>query len=122
MPFGGGELVKSKNVGKGGTVISAHDNLAFWMARNRASPRPHTRVFGKAPRLVEMLDFPPLAGGAPVRYLEIQNWGHRWPRWEASAEEGIEAFDIADVIYDFFADLVLPTERLEEPEPVLVEA
>jgi poly(3-hydroxybutyrate) depolymerase len=122
MPFGGGELVKSKNIGKGGTVISAHDNLAFWVARNRASPRPEARTFGRPPRLVEMLDFPPLAGGGPVRYLEIQNWGHRWPRWDASPEEGIEAFDIADIIYDFFAGLVLPEECLEEPDPVLAEA
>jgi poly(3-hydroxybutyrate) depolymerase len=119
MPFEGGELVKSKSIGKGGTVVSTATNLQFWLDRNKASPIPTRTHFGREPRLIEMLDFPPRPGGAPVRYIEIQNWGHRWPRWEAEPDNGVEAFDIAELIFDFFEKLSLPLapERDEAPEP-----
>jgi polyhydroxybutyrate depolymerase len=127
MPYDGGELIKAKSAGgdpsghrgagAGGTVISALENLEFWIERNRASHTPERTSLGKAPRLIEMFDFPAQPGGAPVRYMEIENWGHRWPRWEAKPEEGIEAFDVAEVIHDFFATLSLPEERLDRETP-----
>jgi polyhydroxybutyrate depolymerase len=122
MPFEGGDILKSKNIGVGGNVISAAATLDLWIERNRTFPVPKVSYLGNEPRLVEVRDFAPQPGGAAVRYVEIQNWSHRWPRWDADPEKGIAAFDIADLILDFFQPLSLPQERLEMLEAAPAEA
>ncbi len=104
MPWSGGRIPQGRRagIGVGGIVVSAQATLEYWLNRNHARRDPTVRRTGGEGSPVEIRDYPATPGGAPVRFVSIDDWGHEWPRWADDAEcPG--AFDIADVILEFFS-------------------
>ena len=101
MPYGGGRIPQGRRpgMGVGGLVISAEETLRYWLRRNRADGEPTTQRM--ADGRVEVRDYAPIPTGAPVRFVRIAGWGHKWPRWRGEAN-GAGGFDISDVIFEFF--------------------
>lgn len=121
VPWAGGGVVmaRRRRIGVGGTVVSAETTLEYWLRRNRAQYEPSIRRMGGAGSPVEVRDYAAAPGGAPVRFVSIAGWGHRWPRW--TSDNGSGGFDIADVILEFFA-APPNTEPVVPAEPVRVRA
>jgi polyhydroxybutyrate depolymerase len=120
MPFTGGRIRQGRRpgMGVGGLVASAEETLQYWLRRNFAGGAPTVRRMGGEDGPVEVRDYAPAPTGAPVRFVSIAGWGHKWPRWDGGAERN-GAFDISDVIFDFFTmQPGAPTVR--EAEPVRV--
>lgn len=120
MPWAGGRIPMGRRPGRGvgGFVISAEETLEYWLRRNRAHGEPTTRRMGGEHGPVEVRDYAAAPTGAPVRFVNIAGWGHQWPRWRGDAD-GNGAFDISDVVCEFFTKR--PTVRpILEGEPARV--
>lgn len=101
VPWAGGVLAMGR---RPGIVAPAETTLDYWLRRNRSRKEPIVRRIGDGAPAVEIRDYPALPMGAPVCFVGIDGWGHRWPRWAGDAD-GTGGFDIADVIFEFFGDL-----------------
>ena len=112
MPFEGGTIMRVPGLGVGGEVVSAQATLHFWLKRNRAEGTPQQRRLINAGRPIEVEDHPAAPGGAPVRYVTVGRWGHRWPRWgnALSANED-EGFNAGNLVMEFFSALAVPDKQ-----------
>ncbi len=98
MPWEGGRIARGRaGFGAGGAVMSAESTLRFWLDRNRAVPTPQRKRVTSAGRAVDISDYAADARGAPVRFVVVEDWGHRWPRWPG--------FNVAELIVEFFSRL-----------------
>jgi polyhydroxybutyrate depolymerase len=105
MPFEGGRIQRGRRVGVGGEVVSAQETLRFWLKRNRLEEASRLRRLESAGRLVEVEDYSEGPGRAPVRYVTVSDWGHRWPAWSVASSESSDKFNAADVVTEFFSGL-----------------
>lgn len=105
MPWVGGQILKGKQLGVGGEVISAEATLDVWLRRNRAKPGPQIRHFVSADYPIDVEDYSAGPGGAPVRYVTLGEWGHRWPSWSGTLSADSIGFNVADLVTEFFSEL-----------------
>jgi polyhydroxybutyrate depolymerase len=109
MPWDGGEIASAPGLGVGGQVVPVEEARSIWVRRNRAGgAAPPARVSGPRGYVAAIYDHPAGANGAPVRFVEVQGAGHRWPRWVM--RDGKVAFSAGDVVLDFFANLPLRSD------------
>jgi polyhydroxybutyrate depolymerase len=90
-----------------GEVGSADATRRFWLRRNDANQMPQTQRRVSAGRQIEIEDYAARPGGAPVRFVSIGNWGHRWPLWNPAPPGSEDNFNAADLIIEFFSELHL---------------
>jgi polyhydroxybutyrate depolymerase len=105
MPFDGGHIQRGLRVGVGGEVISAQETLRFWLMRNRLDGTPQLRRLESAGHLIDVEDYSAGLDQAPVRYITISDWGHRWPAWGVASSSGSDKFNAADLVTEFFSRL-----------------
>lgn len=102
MPWEGGQILRGPQLGVGGEVISAEATLRFWLMRNGAGAAAQTRTLESAGHPIEIEDYPAAQGGAPVRYVTVGAWGHRWPAWGGTFSASGDNFNAADLVTEFF--------------------
>ena len=107
QPWGGGRLQRSAKRGVGGEVVSAEATLRLWLQRNRAEGAPKSRRLFSAGHPIDIEDYAAASDGAPVRYVTVGNWGHRWPCWGNALSVSADDFNAADLVMDFFSGLRL---------------
>ena len=82
MPFEGGEEGGTRHVGHGGRIESARATQAFFAAAAECSGTPSTEnietLVHDGTHVVRRA-YSNCAGGAEVRWYEIEGGGHRWP-------------------------------------------
>lgn len=109
MPWDGGEIASAPGLGVGGKVVPVEEARSIWVRRNKAEgAAPPARFSGPRGYAAAVYDHPAGANGAPVRFVEVQGAGHRWPRWVM--RDGTVAFNAGDVVLDFFANLPLRSD------------
>lgn len=107
VPWEGGQIARGQQVGVGGEIVSAEATLQFWLLRNGNSGAPQTRRLMSAGRPIDIEDYPAGPNGAPVRYVIVGEWGHRWPRWGDDSSAESDRFNAADLVMEFFSGLGL---------------
>jgi len=105
MPWMGGTIVRGEYVGVGGEVVSGDATRRFWLKRNDTHQVPRVQRWLSSGREIEVEDYAPRPGGAPVRFVSIGDWGHRWPIWKRALAGNPDAFDASDLIMEFFSSL-----------------
>jgi polyhydroxybutyrate depolymerase len=90
-----------------GEVGSADATRRFWLKRNDAQPVPRRQQRVSSGRQIDIEDYANQPGGAPVRFVSISNWGHRWPLWSPGPPQSSDNFNAADLIMEFFSGLNL---------------
>ncbi len=111
MPWGGGQILRGEQLGVGGEVISAEETLQVWLQRNAAIAVPQKRHFVSGGYPVDVADYPAGPGGAPVRYVTLGEWGHRWPNFGGRLSATATDFNVADVVTEFLSGLYLSAEQ-----------
>ena len=104
MPWGGGSIARGQRTGVGGEVVSADATRRYWLKRNAARPIPRIQRRVNAGHEIEIEDYAAGPDGAPVRFVSIGDWGHRWPSL-AGELSGPDNFNAADLFMDFFSGL-----------------
>ena len=120
QPWAGGQLLRSAKLGVGGEVVSAEATLRFWLRRNRAEATPKLRRVVSAGHPIDIEDYPAAPDGAPVRYVTVGNWGHRWPCWGNALSTSADDFNAANLVMEFFSGLSL-SDRNARPLSSAVE-
>jgi polyhydroxybutyrate depolymerase len=109
MPWDGGEIASAPGLGVGGHVVPVEEARSIWVRRNKAEgAAPPKRFTGPRGYVAAVYDHPAGPNGAPMRFVEVQGAGHRWPRWVM--RDGTVAFSAGDVVLDFFANLPLRSD------------
>jgi polyhydroxybutyrate depolymerase len=107
QPWEGGRLLRSAKLGVGGEVVSAEATLRLWLRRNRTEGAPKSRRLVSAGHPIDIEDYAAASDGAPVRYVTVGNWGHRWPCWGNALSVSANDFNAANLVMDFFSGLRL---------------
>lgn len=103
MPWGGGHILRGRQLGVGGEVVSAEATLQFWLRRNAAVTVPQVRHLEDPGCPIDIEDYPAGPGGAPVRYVTLREQGHRWQDWGGATSA--TSFNAADLVTEFFLGL-----------------
>ena len=111
MPREGGSILRGPQLGAGGEVVSAQTTLRFWLMRNGAEPAPQLRRVVSGDHPIDVEDYFAGPGGAPVRYITVGNWGHRWPCWGEASSTNSDSFNAADLVMEFFSNLSLSSRN-----------
>jgi polyhydroxybutyrate depolymerase len=105
MPFEGGRIMRRPGLGVGGEVVSAQETVRFWLRRNRAEGTAQLRCLASAGHSVDVEDYSAGPGGAPVKYLVINDCGHGWPRRRLTVSGSSDTFNPVDLVIEFFSGL-----------------
>jgi polyhydroxybutyrate depolymerase len=112
QPWEGGRIMRSAQLGVGGEVVSAEATLRFWLKRNLAEGTPQKQRLVSAGRPIDVEDYPAAPDGAPVRYVTVGNWGHRWPCWGNALSASADDFNAANLVMEFFSGLGLSDKNV----------
>lgn len=110
QPWEGGRVRRAAKLGVGGDVVSAEATLQLWLRRNRAEGAPKSRRLVSAGHPIDIEDYPAGSDGAPVRYVTVGNWGHRWPCWGNALSVSADDFNATNLVMEFISGL-RPSER-----------
>ena len=112
VPWQGGSLRKSRQLGKGGEVISAADALEFWAGQNACSADPEvTRFEDRDPddgTSVERTRFSDCRDHTEVSLVAVEGGGHTWPgsqerpRLKRTVGTTSREINASELIWDFF--------------------
>jgi polyhydroxybutyrate depolymerase len=94
-----------------GEVASADATRRYWLKRNNAQPVPRLNRRVSAGRQIDIEDYAAGPRGAPVRFVSIGDWGHRWPMWKRAPDGSPDAFNAADLVMEFFSQLFLSDKK-----------
>ncbi|MCU0839912.1 MAG: alpha/beta fold hydrolase [Rhodospirillales bacterium] len=108
IPWQGGTV--GGRPGAGGSILAVEDSVAFWRQRNRCLPARISQ-FASAARsgaaAAELADFPPAAGGAPLRFLKLFWHRHEWPNHvvlrRAAADGTVIDATVFDLVWQFLS-------------------
>ncbi len=112
IPWHGGTVGRRRGIG--GSIIAVEDSVAFWRQRNGClSPRFSQFASAARPDAVaaELADYPPAAGGAPVRFLKLFRHRHEWPSHvmlrRLPADGAVVEMTVFDLMWEFLSPHVL---------------